>query len=194
MVARVGLRVTRVAVAAVVVVAVASAGASASSRGSFAGGTYRVGWEGSFSFTDSFDPTGEYYYAAFGIYSNLMLRTLVGYDHVQGPAGNKVVPDLATAVPKPTDGGKTYTFHLRPGVKFGPPVSRAITSKDVVFAMERLANPKDGGQYSFYYPIIQGWDAYAAGKAKTISGIQAPDDSTIVFTLTRPAGDFLFRM
>jgi peptide/nickel transport system substrate-binding protein len=193
-VGRTAVRALRFAVATAVVLAIASAGASASSPGSLAGGAYRVGWEGSFSFTDSFDPTGEYYYAAFGIYSNLLLRTLVGYDHLEGPAGNKVVPDLATAVPEPTDGGRTYTFHLRPGVKFGPPVSRAITSKDVRFAMERLANPKDGGQYSFYYPIIQGWDAYSAGKAKTISGIRTPNDSTIVFRLTRPAGDFLFRM
>ena len=36
--------------------------------------------------------------------------------------------------------------------------------------MERLANPKDGGQYAFYYTVIKGWDAYAAGKAKSISG------------------------
>ena len=191
------LRTVRIALALGALLAVASLGAStatATSQRSLAGGTYRVGWEGSFSFTDGFDPTGEYYYAAFGIYSNLLLRTLVGYDHLPGPAGNKVVPDLATSVPTPTDGGKTYTFHLKPGIKFGPPVSRAVTSHDVRFAFERLATPTDGGQYSFYYPVIQGWDAFAAGKAKSISGIETPNDSTIVFHLTRPAGDFLFRL
>jgi peptide/nickel transport system substrate-binding protein len=193
-VGRAALRKTTIVVAVAALFAVGTVGASAESRGSLAGGTFRVGWEGSFSFTDGFDPTGEYYYAAFGIYSNLLLRTLVGYDHLAGPAGNRVVPDLATAVPTPTDGGKTYTFHLKPGVKFGPPVDRAITSKDVLFAMERLADPKNGAQYGFYYPIIQGWDAYSAGQAKTISGIRTPNDSTIVFHLTRPAGDFLFRM
>ena len=41
--------------------------------------------------------------------------------------------------------------------------------------MERLANPKDGGQYAFYYTVIKGWDAYAKGKAKTISGITTPN-------------------
>ena len=40
-----------------------------------------------------------------------------------------VVPDLATSVPKPTNGGRRYTFHLKNGVKFGPPVNREITSQ-----------------------------------------------------------------
>ena len=44
-----------------------------------AGGTYRVGWESSFGFTDNFDPTGEYLGSAWGIYTNLLIRTLVGY-------------------------------------------------------------------------------------------------------------------
>ena len=63
------------------------------------------------------------------IYSNLLVRTLVGYTPRRGAAGNKLVPDIATAVPTPTNGGKTYTFHLKPGIKFGPPVNRAVTSQ-----------------------------------------------------------------
>jgi len=122
-----------------------------------------------------------------------MVRTFVGYDHVAGPAGNKLVPDLATTVPAPTDGGKTYTFHLK-RVKFGPPVDRTVTSKDVLYALERLASPKNGGEYAFYFTPIRGWEAYAAGKAKSISGIATPDDSTVVFHLTRPTGDFLYRL
>src|SRR4051794_31017129 len=109
------------------------------------GGTYRVGWENSFNFTDNFDPTGEYLNLSFGILSNLVDRTLVGYNHLAGAAGNKLVPDLATSVPAPTNGGRTYTFHLKPGVKFGPPVNREVTSADIRYALERLANPKAGG-------------------------------------------------
>ena len=97
-------------------------------------------------------------------------------------------------MPKPTNGGKTYTFHIKPGVKFSPPVSRQVVCNDFVNAMERLANPKDGGEYSFYYTVIKGWDAYAAGKAKSISGIKSRTTSTIVFNLTAPTGDFLKRM
>ena len=53
------------------------------------GGTYTVGWEQSFGFTDNFDPTGEYLGNAWGLYSNLMLRALVGYKHLPGAAGNE---------------------------------------------------------------------------------------------------------
>jgi len=158
------------------------------------GGTWRVGIEQAFGFTNNFDPTGEYLGTAINIYENLLLRTLVGYKHAPGVEGNLMVGDLATAVPKPTDGGLTYTYKLRPGVKFGPPVNRTVTSKDVAYAMQRLANPKDGGEDPSYYTVIKGWDDYAAGKAKTISGISTPDNNTIVFHLTTPTGDFNRRM
>ena len=188
--------VIAVAIAAVATAIAATMGSASVSKQTSvkAGGTYKVGWESAFGFTDAFDPTGEYLGAAQAIYSSLLVRTLVGYNHVSGAAGNVIVPDIATAAPKPTNGGKTYTFHLKSGIKFSPPVNRAVTSADVRYAMERLANPKDGGQYAFYYTVIKGWDAYAAGKAKTISGITTPNASTIVFNLTQPTGDFLYRM
>jgi peptide/nickel transport system substrate-binding protein len=182
--------------AGLALVVASTGGAAAGTAGSTPkkGGTYRLAFEHTFGFTDSFDPTGEYYGFSFNIFSNLMIRTLVGYDHVPGPAGNKVVPDIATTVPAPTDGGRTYTFHLKQGVKFGPPVDRAVTSKDVLYAFERLAKPKNGGEYPFYYAPIAGFDAYGAGKARTIAGIQTPDARTVVFHLTKPVGDFLFRL
>ncbi len=158
------------------------------------GGVYRIGWEASFGFTNNFDPTGEYLGNAWGLYSNLMLRSLVGYKHQPGAAGNELIGDLSTDVPTPTDGGLTYTYTLRSGIKFAPPVNRVVTSKDVAYAMNRLANPKDGGQYSFYYTVIKGWDAVANGKATSVSGITTPDDKTIVFHLTKAAGDFNLRM
>jgi peptide/nickel transport system substrate-binding protein len=179
-------------VAAAVMVAAGSA-AKTSSNKIQAGGTLRVGWEQSFGFTDNFDPTGEYLGDAQGILQ-AMIRPLIGYPHMPGGAGNKLIPDGATTVPKPTNGGKTYTFRIRPGIKFGPPVNRAVTSKDYVYAMERLAKPKDGAQYAFYYNVIKGFEAYGKGQAKTISGISTPNASTIVFNLTAPTGDFLYRM
>ena len=54
-----------------------------------AGGTYRVAFEQAFGFSDGFDPTGEYYTYSFAIESNLMIRTLVGYDHVAGRGGEQ---------------------------------------------------------------------------------------------------------
>jgi peptide/nickel transport system substrate-binding protein len=158
------------------------------------GGTYRVAFESSFGFTDGLDPTGEYFQHSLAILTNLLVRPLLEYDHVAGRAGNTLVPDLATAVPVPTGGGTIYTLHLKSGVRFGPPVSRAVTSADVLSAFKRLGRPSDGAEYAFYYSVIAGFDAYASGKAKTIAGISTPDARTIVFRLTAPAGDFAYRL
>jgi peptide/nickel transport system substrate-binding protein len=211
-------RFLRLAVIAVFVVALAACGSSkkssnntsttsSGSSGSAAsasksyddgspakGGVYRIGWEQSFGFTDNFDPTGEYLGNAWGLYVNLLTRSLIGYKHQAGAAGNDLIGDLATSVPTATNNGLTYTYKLRTGIKFGPPVNRVVTSKDVAYAMNRLANPKDGGQYAFYYTIIKGWDAVANGKATSVSGITTPDNNTIVFNLTKPTGDFNLRM
>ncbi len=182
------------AVALTVVMAVAASASTHQTSSVKAGGTLNVGWEASFGFTDNFDPTGEYLGDAWGIYSNLLLRTLVGYNHVANGPGNVLVPDIATTVPKPTDGGLTYTYHLKSGIKFSPPVNRAVTSADIKYALDRLANPKDGGEYGFYYAGIKGWAAVAAGKAKTISGVSTPNASTIVIHLTKPNGGFNYAM
>ncbi len=182
-------------VAAIVVATAAGATAHSNKASSIkSGGTLNVGWEQSFGFTDNMDPTGEYLGDAFGILDNLLVRTLVGYTHDANGPGNAIVADIATSVPKPTNGGLTYTFKIKQGVKFSPPVNRQVTSADFVTAMEREANPKDGAEYAFYYNVIKGWDAYSKGKAKSISGITTPDASTIVFNLTAPTGDFLKRM
>ena len=91
--------------------------------------------------------------------SNLLVRTLVGYKHVSGAEGNEIVDDLAE-VPAPSADGLTYTFTLKEGVRFGPPLSRAITSDDVRFAFERIATPSVIAQYGFYYSVIAGLDAF----------------------------------
>ena len=158
------------------------------------GGTYRVDVESAFDFTDAFDATGEYTSLGWSFYST-MLRPLMTYRHVVGAAGNEPIPDLATALPKVTDGGKTYTFTIRDGVKFAPPVDRDVTSKDIAYAFNRLADPTYGGSgYPIYYTPITGFQDVIDGKAKTVSGIETPDDKTIVFHLDKPAGDFLYRL
>jgi peptide/nickel transport system substrate-binding protein len=157
-----------------------------------AGGTYRVE-ETDFGFTDAFDPSGEYLGEGWAKMRNLMVRTLVGYNHVQGTAGNELRADLATEVPTSSD-NKTWTFTIKDGVKFAPPVNRQVTSKDVAYALERIATPSVAAQYGGYYNMIEGWDAFEKGDAKTISGISTPDAKTITITLTEPVPDFLYRM
>jgi peptide/nickel transport system substrate-binding protein len=155
------------------------------------GGTYRVGWE-DISF-DALDPTGAYP-DTFGILSNLLVRTLVGYDHVAGAAGNRLVPDLATSLPPATDGGRRYTFRLKRGVRFGPPVNREIRSSDIRYALERLARSHPGLQHGLYFEVIRGFDAFRRGRAPSIAGITTPGPRTIAFQLTRPASEFPYAL
>jgi peptide/nickel transport system substrate-binding protein len=183
------------AVAGLVALLVVLPAAPAAPPSPLRGGTYRVGWEAVYDWTtDDFDPTGESDPRSMGIYSNLLLRTLVGYDHVAGIAGTKLVPDLAVAVPAPTDGGRTYTFRLKRGIRFGPPVDREIVAADIRYAIERLARPRNGAQYPYLYRVIRGFDDYRAGKARSIAGISTRGPKTIEFELTRPASDFLHRL
>jgi peptide/nickel transport system substrate-binding protein len=155
------------------------------------GGIYRVGTT-DFGFTNLLDPTGEYSSTGWNIMSNLLVRTLVSHPLTAGNVGNELVPDLAESVPEPD--GLTYTFRLKPGVRFGPPVDREVTSADIAYAFERMATPALVAQYGYQYEPIAGFTQFSAGKADGISGIRTPDPRTISFTLTQPVGDFLERL
>ncbi|HEX2050754.1 MAG TPA: ABC transporter substrate-binding protein [Actinomycetota bacterium] len=164
-------------------------------EGAEEGGVFRVDVLEAFNFTAGFDPSAEYLGSAWTIWSNLMIRTLMGYRHAPGDEGNEVIPDLAEGEPEVSEDGLEYTFTIRDGVEFGPPVSREIVADDIVYAFERIATPSIAAGYGFYYlPIIEGMQDFADGKAKTISGVEAVDDKTIKFTLTQPTGDFLYRV
>jgi peptide/nickel transport system substrate-binding protein len=158
------------------------------------GGVYRTAIS-SFGLTDNLDPVGEDQIGfAFSIY-DAMLRTLVGFRHIDGLAGLKIVPDLATSVPTPTDHGLTYTFHLKSDIKFAPPVSREITSYDIAYAFQRVNDATLEPEYPYYYDgIIKGLTGTAKSPNNHISGIVTPNAKTIIFHLTRPTGDFLERV
>jgi ABC-type transport system substrate-binding protein len=131
--------VSAVAIATLVLVACGGGGSSSTSSSPGAqggGGVFRTAVEG-FGFTDGFDPTGEYLGAAWGLQSELLLRTLVTYDHVAGLPGDKIVPDVASKWTTSSD-GLTWTFTLKSGVMFGPPLNRPVTSKDFAFAFQRI--------------------------------------------------------
>ena len=138
------------------------------------------------------DPTGENNpYLSYELLA-AMQKTLVGFNGASGPAGTKLVPQLATSIPKPTNHGLTYTFHLRSNVMFGPPLHRAVTSHDVAYAFQRLNNGVLLPAYGYYYNgLIKGMTGTAKDSSKRVSGISTPNDRTIVFHLTHRQGDFL---
>ncbi|HEV3505780.1 MAG TPA: ABC transporter substrate-binding protein, partial [Actinomycetes bacterium] len=147
-----------------------------------------------FGFTNGFDPTGEYVAVAIGLYG-AMTRTLMGTKHIADAPGNELVPDLAEGEPQISEDGLTYTFKLKQGVKWAPPLDRDVTSKDVAYAFQRINAAPLVAQYGFYYTgIIKGLDGKAKSAATEVSGIETPDDQTIVFNLEQPTGDFLYRV
>ncbi len=99
----------------------------------------------------------------------------------------KVIPGLAKSWDVSPD-GITYTFHLHNGVKFHD--GRALTAKNVVASFQRVLNPTTkGGRGWPLYPI-KGAEDYAAGKGTSVTGLTAPDDSTVVITLKEPLSIF----
>ena len=136
----------------------------------------------------SLDPGKDY--TTQGSESNWVVYTgLNTYTHASGKAGNTLIPGLATALPKITDGGKTYTATLRSGLKYSN--GQPVKASDFIRAVERAIKIPWGGSGQFITPIIVGGTAYSNGKAKTISGITADDASgKITIHLTKPYGPF----
>ncbi len=113
------------------------------------------------------------------LYSVVNTPLLTFIRHVQGTGGAQILPALAKSLPTISDGGKTLTFTLRPGLKYSN--GQAIKASDVNYALERdLKIPWQAA--SFISAYITGANAYATGKAKNISGVTT-DDSTGTITV-----------
>jgi peptide/nickel transport system substrate-binding protein len=148
-----------------------------------------------FGFTNGFDPTGEYLGYAWAWYQQMLTRGLVAYPFIEGADGNVVTPDIATDLGQVSADGLTYTFTLKTGVKFAPPVNREVTSADILYAFQRINTASLAAQYGNYYcGTIVGMTCNEKSVDTPIEGITTPDDHTIVFTLERPTGDFLYRL
>jgi peptide/nickel transport system substrate-binding protein len=119
---------------------------------------------------------------------------LVEFKKDEGAGSNDVVPDLATALPKPEDGGKTYVFTLRHGIKFS--TGAEVTPEDVVATFTRLfkvSSPNAGS----WYNVIVGADACLKTPATcTLAGGVVADDkaNTITFHLTQPDSEFFYKL
>ena len=132
------------------------------------------------------------------------------------------VADVATEVPTVanggiTNGGKTYTFHIKQGVDWNTTPARQVTSQDFLREFKAFFNPVSPvGNPVYYESTIAGLTAYANAETAyfanskahpptaanianfqnthSISGISTPDSSTIAFTLMASASDFLYML
>ena len=98
-----------------------------------------------------------------------------------------VMPSLAKSWEVSAD-GRTYTFHLREGVKFsnGSP----LTSSDVLYTMTRLLTHPDSCNQDIAEMIV-GADELMQGKADHLEGFKALSDSDFTITLQQPFEAFL---
>jgi peptide/nickel transport system substrate-binding protein len=118
---------------------------------------------------------------------------LVGFRRTAGASGTQLVPDLATSIPKPTNGGKTYTFTLRSGIKFSN--GKPVTPQDVKATFERLFRIGDSPNAGTWYNVIVGGDA-CVKKPKTCSlskGITVAGNK-VTFHLTSGDPEFLDKL
>src|SRR4051812_6565874 len=130
---------------------------------------------------DYLDPGHTYFTVGYQV-AYVTQRALYGFK----PGQTDPVPDLASGKPQISPDLKTITVKLKPGVKFSPPVNRAVTSKDVKYAFERFFSANVGGQYASYFSSISGTPEAPTKGVKPISGITTPDDQTILFKLSKP--------
>ena len=135
---------------------------------------------------DSLDPGYWYYQTDYMELAETTQRQLYGW-----PAtAKKPAPDLAEGPPQVGAGGKQYTIKIKSGIKYSAPLqNRTVKAADIKYAMERCFLPRVGNGYaSVYYADIQGVKAFTSGKAKQVSGIQAPNPTTLVIKTTKPVG------
>jgi peptide/nickel transport system substrate-binding protein len=163
-----------------------STGPAAEVPGAKSGGTMEVLQRDSYAHLDP----GQIYVSDEGSLATLIHRGLTGYKATSDDGSkHEIVGDLATDSGTTTDGGKTWKYTLKDGIKFEN--GQAITSKDVRQTIERLFAPfiNQGP------PYIQQWladtpgadyrkllkDGPYKGKHLPDSILQTPDDKTIVF-------------
>jgi peptide/nickel transport system substrate-binding protein len=177
-----------VAASAMALAACGSSGSSSSSASSTSGssgaastgavkqgGTIKIGTVG----PDSYDPQ-EYQTVQADSALHLVWTGLLAFKDATGQASTELVPGLAESIPTPTNGGKTYTFHIRPGLHYSD--GEPVVASDVVNMVKR--NLFLGGPFSSFFDDIVGASAYANAKKQNapLSGMVA-DDKTGKLTI-----------
>ncbi len=123
--------------------------------------------------------------------TRLLYRTLVTYRAAPGAQGSELVPDLAEDLGTPSDGAKTWTFRLKPGLKYedGTP----ITAQDIKHNVERSFSPDLPGGPDYAARYLAGAEGYQGpAQGRHLDSVKTPDARTIVFELHKPFAEFPF--
>ncbi|MEP7062425.1 MAG: ABC transporter substrate-binding protein [Betaproteobacteria bacterium] len=149
----------------------------------------------------SFDPAFGNDAASSGVIQSVF-DTLLDYDYLARPV--KLVPRAAVALPEVADNGRTFTFHLRHGIRFQPDPAfggkpRELTAADYAYSFKRHLDPAQRSPWAFLLEgKIEGGDAAQAAARKSgkfdfdapIKGLEVVDRYTLRIRLVSP--DFRF--
>ena len=154
------------------------------------GGILKLGLAGDWG--DTVDP-GETYYGYSWNFLRTYARSLVMFKPVLGKGSEELVPDLAEDLGEPSDGGKTWTYKIRSGVKFED--GTEVTSADVKYAVLRSTDkttfPSGPAYFEAMLDLPEGYDGpFRTPDVNTDQAIETPDDSTIIFHLVKPFAGF----
>jgi peptide/nickel transport system substrate-binding protein len=142
---------------------------------------------------DSTDP-GNTYYAFMWNFTRLYVMPLMTYKSCPGKCGLQVVPDLATAPGTVSDGGLTWTYHIKPNVHYED--GTLVTSADVKYAVERTFDRTLFPLGPSYFTLLLGGNAakypgpYKDKSGTGLTAIDTPTPTEIVFHLAKPFADF----
>jgi peptide/nickel transport system substrate-binding protein len=141
---------------------------------------------------DTLDP-GETYYGYSWDFVRVYGRALTMFKPAPGKASAELVPDLAETLGVASDGGKTWTYKLRKGVKFedGTVVKAADVKYAVLRSTDKATFPNGPAYFEAMLNMPKGYKGpYKSKGMNTDSAITTPDDSTIVFHLIAPFAGF----
>jgi YVTN family beta-propeller protein len=126
-------------------------------------------------------------------FTGLAYDSLVTFQHSSGTDGLRLVPDLALALPTPSDHGATYAFRLRPGIRYSD--GQPLRAADFRRAIERLFRVGSPGSPIFAGIVGATRCAQRPGSCDLSRGIVADDAAgTVVFHLATPDPEFLFKL
>src|SRR5213596_2347999 len=119
---------------------------------------------------------------------------LLGFTKAGGEAAFTVVPDLAESLPQPTNGGKTWVFKLRKGIKFSN--GQPVTVNDVVASFRRIFKVKSPTSGGFYSGIVGADKCLKTPATCTLAGgvVGNAKANTVTIKLTTADPEFKFKL
>ena len=126
-------------------------------------------------------------------FTGLTWDALVTFQQSTGAGGLRLVPDLAVAVPTPTDGGRTYAFHVRPWIRYSD--GQRLLAGDFRRGVERLFRDRSPGASVYAGLVGAGACRRDPDGCNLSQGIVTNDARrTVVFHFTEPDPEFLYQL